>query len=60
METKVLTNGVNLHFNPRRHDLVPLKDLGHPPATSIKAGDSTEWMHKGCIGGEELLQGLFL
>jgi hypothetical protein len=52
---KVLTNRVNLHFNPRRHDLIPLKDLDHPPATSIKAGYSTEGVYKGCIGGEEPL-----
>lgn len=51
----VLTNRVNLHFNPRRHDLVPLKDLGHPPATAFKTGDSTEWVYKGRISGEEPL-----
>lgn len=40
------TNRVDLVFDARRHDLIPLEDLDDCPATSIVAPDSTERMHK--------------
>ena len=51
---------MNLMLNARRHDLIPLKDLDHSPATAIVAPYSTEGMHEFGCWGEESLNGFLL
>ena len=47
-------------LNARRHDLIPLEDLDHSPATAIVAPDSTEGMHEFSRRGEESFDGFLL
>lgn len=49
-----------LVFDARRHDLVPLEDLDHCPATPTAAPYSTEGMHEFSRWGKEPLNGFLL
>lgn len=56
----ILTDGVDLVLNPRRHDLIPLKDLDQRPTASIVAPDPTKRVNECSRWCEKAFNGFLL
>lgn len=60
MEEEEPTNRMDLVFNSRRKDLIPLEDLGERPATPIVAPDPAKRVRESSIWSEKALNRFLL